>query len=195
MMALTILQSLYHVVEEKLQNRTKYLVSSSHSLFFPFFFWIDPALPSHVTSSSFLEACDRSHKSFFVVRTPRLLEGVFCPKPDTMSPSPFERRECLISQSHSDSVLIVSLKDFKRPPYYNDSNLVERQQQSIPNIRDADGSLLQPSEYRSKIQNKTIVIVNVHFKMYEYIICILKILLMIYIVVEKCRKIAHVTIK
>ena len=93
------------------------------------------------------------------------MEGVFCPKPETMSHSPFEHRERLMFLLLNNFVLIVLLKDFKQPLYYNDSNLVERQQQSFPNIRDAAGSLIQPSEYKSKLKNRSVVIVNVHFKM------------------------------
>ena len=141
-----------------------------HYLFnvhFSFFFFlsIDPVLSSHVTSSPFVEECDRSHKSYFMIRTPRLMEGMFCPKNEASSSSPFECRECLISQTRCTYVSIFSLKDFEQPSYYKNSNLVERQHQSIPNIRDADGSLIQPSEYTSKMEDRSIVVVNVHFKM------------------------------
>jgi hypothetical protein len=37
---------------------------------------------------------------------------------------------------------------------------------SVPNIRDGDGRLILPNEYCSKLEDKSIVSVNVQLKMY-----------------------------
>jgi hypothetical protein len=38
----------------------------------------------------------------------------------------------------------------------------------VPNIRDGDDFLITPEEYKQKLQNILIVMVNVHFKMYVF---------------------------
>ena len=38
----------------------------------------------------------------------------------------------------------------------------------VPNIRDGDGFLIAPEDYKLKSQNISIVMVKVHFKMYDF---------------------------
>ena len=38
----------------------------------------------------------------------------------------------------------------------------------VPNIRDCEGFLITPEEYKQKLENISIVMVNVHFKMYIF---------------------------
>ena len=37
----------------------------------------------------------------------------------------------------------------------------------VPNVRDSDGFLIMPDEYRERLQHNSIVLLNVYFKMYE----------------------------
>ena len=39
----------------------------------------------------------------------------------------------------------------------------------VSNIHDEDGFLIYPDEYQEKIQTNSIVLVNVHFKMYVFL--------------------------
>ena len=53
-------------------------------------------------------------------------------------------------------------------PFHQNSNLVERRFDIIPNIRDGKGHLIMPREYESTLKNGSIVIVNVHLKLYVF---------------------------
>ena len=41
---------------------------------------------------------------------------------------------------------------------------------TIPNVRDSDGCVIMPNKYESKLKDGSIVIVNVHFKLYVFIL-------------------------
>ena len=38
----------------------------------------------------------------------------------------------------------------------------------VPNIRDGDGCIIMPDEYGKRLQNGSIVMVNVHLKLYVF---------------------------
>ena len=40
----------------------------------------------------------------------------------------------------------------------------------VPNVRDGDGCLIMPDDYGSKLENGSIVMVNVHLKLYVFYI-------------------------
>ena len=60
-------------------------------------------------------------------------------------------------------------------PRHN-SNLVERVDDSpfvlfnIPNIRKGDGHLILPPDYRSELEDKAVVMLNVHLNLYVFLI-------------------------
>ena len=53
-------------------------------------------------------------------------------------------------------------------PFHQNSNLVERRFDIIPNVRDGKGHLIMPREYESTLKNGSIVIVNIHLKLYVF---------------------------
>ena len=65
----------------------------------------------------------------------------------------------------------------------------------VPNVRDEDGFLIYPDEYQEKIQTNSIVLVNIHFKMYVFLNVKIYFNYNFFLYIGKLIRISTVTIK
>lgn len=79
----------------------------------------------------------------------------------------------LVEENHEGDVYRCPIKDMPDPlelypGIFKGTHLEETWKDffiSIPNVRDGDGQLIMPYEYRSKLKDKSIVMLNIQLKL------------------------------
>lgn len=130
---------------------------------------LDSSYPSHTTATPFHRTDPFQHRSVFVIKT----DPLFVVPPSGIP---------LLSAIMSRSFKFIDLDSTRRVSRDN-SNMVEtrfRFTNSIqhahnmsipfPNIRDGDGRLIMPNEYKSRLEDGSIVIVNASLRLYVILI-------------------------